>query len=110
MGYPTGEVDIPTLNKVGAAIQQASTSFEKAYSSHAGQLAPAGTLHEWGTGGVLAHAGESWSNFIRNFAGQVHDHGAAMSRAAKAYEAADSGAANRFGGVSTGHPFVGSRP
>jgi hypothetical protein len=109
MGYPAGQVDTVALGKVGAAVQQSSVKFDRAYRGHAAQLGADGGLRGWGTGDVLADAEHAWSAFLRNLAGQVDAHGNSLRSAAKEYATVDQAAASRLTGLGAGQPHPGSR-
>ncbi|RZU51265.1 excreted virulence factor EspC (type VII ESX diderm) [Krasilnikovia cinnamomea] len=104
MGYPTGQVDTVALGKVGAAVQQSSAKFSRAFGAHAGQVGAVGALQGWGTGDVLAEAEHAWSTFVGNLAAQVNAHGTSLSQSAKEYAAADRDAAGRIAAARQSAP------
>ena len=91
MGYPTGQVDIPGLGNVGAAVEHAASSFAQPHDP----LAPAGVLHGWASEAALSRAGEVWPVFIGNLAGQIRGFGADLTATAGAYRDVDAAAAQR---------------
>ena len=111
MGYPSGQVDIPGLAKVGSSVTHCAGAFEKAFSAESGVLAPGSTLTGWATGAAVAAATEAWSTFVRNLAGQIRSFGADLSSASSAYQSTDSTAADRVAGAGTSlaSPFRAGR-
>ncbi|RZU49361.1 excreted virulence factor EspC (type VII ESX diderm) [Krasilnikovia cinnamomea] len=106
MGYPTGQVDPAALERVGAAVQQSSAKFSKAFGAHAGQVGAVGALRGWGTGDALAEAEHAWSTFVGNLAAQVDAHGASLSQSAREYTSTDRAAAGRVTAAGHLHPGV----
>ncbi len=107
MTFPTGQVDLPRLERVGTAVRLSAESFSKAYSSHAHQLKPAGAVTGWGATSAVVAAADGWAAFMAYLAGQVRGLGGDLSTAARQYHATDAGAAAYLAGIPAGHPAQG---
>ncbi|AGZ42806.1 type VII secretion target [Actinoplanes friuliensis] len=104
MYEPVQEVDIPGLTRVGSTAEQASVTWGKAHSAHAGDLTPGSSFDGWASGPALGAAEQGWSAFMTRLKGELHTYAAGLTQSAKDYQAADQAAAQRAGGAYGGGP------